>query len=515
MTNLNSKLLGGAAVALLAAAFAAPAQAQTVPLHSGGGTLAEKVYRDIFNCYGNHSGGDLTLGLAGPATGCNAVTPYRSNVEPIYVGVGSGNGKKAFVNHDASKFTDGPRTPDATPNASPSDFGPFYGTGTGAGWVRDTTDTGPFPSKVSFVGSDDPLLPADITTYNTVSGGSWGAPIQVPGLITTIAIPFKPIGTWNEKGKTQTGGSSKVQLSTNTLCGIFTGNITNWSDAAITADNAGFQLGSGAITVTYRSDGSGSTFLTSNGLINQCVTTSYPVPASWQTATGNSSGVGNNSFFVNVKNAIGLPANFVGASGSGGMKTAINATAGAIGYISPDFALPIDPTGPQAANLQTWASFVAAGTKVYKAPTAKNGTAIMGAVKAPLFTKNSCPTAPGGICAHDPLNWGVTNSKPLSAGAYPIGGFTFIDTYTCYTAAADVDAIAGVTPGALGLFRWFFGTTTDNSLHVKTELTNNGFSLVPGGWISAAKKLLTTNKPTKIGTPGQANTGCVAVTGGA
>src|ERR1700748_2110730 len=57
--NLNSKLLGGAAVALLAAAFAAPAQAQTTPVYSGGGTLAEKVYRDIFNCYGNQSGADL------------------------------------------------------------------------------------------------------------------------------------------------------------------------------------------------------------------------------------------------------------------------------------------------------------------------------------------------------------------------------------------------------------------------------------------------------------------------
>src|SRR5258706_14600934 len=38
--TLNSKLLGSAGAALLAAAFAVPAQAQTVPLYSGGGTLA-------------------------------------------------------------------------------------------------------------------------------------------------------------------------------------------------------------------------------------------------------------------------------------------------------------------------------------------------------------------------------------------------------------------------------------------------------------------------------------------
>jgi len=62
----NSKLLGSATVALLALAYAMPAQAAT-PLYSGGGTLAEKVYRDIFNCYGNHAGGDTTVGLAGAA----------------------------------------------------------------------------------------------------------------------------------------------------------------------------------------------------------------------------------------------------------------------------------------------------------------------------------------------------------------------------------------------------------------------------------------------------------------
>ncbi len=71
------------------------------------------------------------------------------------------------------------RTPDAVPVASTTDFGPFYGTGAGASWVRNTTDTGPFPSKVSFIGSDDPLLQSDIDTYNTKKNG-WGAPIQVP-----------------------------------------------------------------------------------------------------------------------------------------------------------------------------------------------------------------------------------------------------------------------------------------------------------------------------------------------
>ena len=511
--TLNSKLLGSAAVALLAATFAVPAQAQTTALYGGGSTFVEKVYRDTFDCYGNHSSGDLIAGLASPPASCNAATPYRSNVEAIYLGVGSGNGKKGYVSHDSSHFTDGPKTPDLTPNASPSDFGPFFGTGTGAGWARNTTDTGPFFPSVHFIGSDDPLLASDITTYNTNSGGHWGAPIQVPGIIGEIAVGFHQTATWTEKGKKVTGGSSLVDVTTDTLCGIISGAITDWSDNAFKATNGGVQLGSGPITVVYRSDGSGSTFLFTNALINQCAATTHPIPASWQTAAGNSSGVGNNSWFVNVKTAGLLPANFTGASGSGAVKAAVLATVGAIGYISQDFVLPIDPAGPKALNLQTFASI--AGTPVFKAPTAKNGTAIVGSAKAPSFAKNSCPSAPGGICAADPLNWGPAFPTPTSAAAYPIGGFSFIDTYTCFASATDKDAIAGTTAGSLGLLRWFFGSATENSGLVKTAFNANGFALIPGSWIGAVKKLLTTNKPTAIGTPGQANTGCTTVTGGA
>jgi hypothetical protein len=46
-------------------------------------------------------------------------------------------------------------------------------------------------------------------------------------------------------------------------------------------------------------------------------------------------------------------------------------------------------------------------------------------------------------------------------------------------------------------------------------LAANGFSPVPGGWLSGAKKLLTTDQKTAVGIPGQAKTGCATVTGGA
>src|SRR5262249_42753062 len=90
MTKLNSKLLGGAGFALMALAVAAPAKAQPVPLHSGGGPLAEKVYRDIFNCYGDSGAADtgglteLEESLQGQATGCNGIAAKNPDVQILY-----------------------------------------------------------------------------------------------------------------------------------------------------------------------------------------------------------------------------------------------------------------------------------------------------------------------------------------------------------------------------------------------------------------------------------------------
>ena len=340
--------------------------------------------------------------------------------------------------------------------------------------------------------------------------GNFGAPIQVPALITAIAVPFHPTVGWVEKGAKASGGSSQFSLSTANLCGIFTGAITDWSDARFKVDNGNVQLGNGAINIYYRGDSSGSTFLFSNALINpvrqHCRRSRLP----GMTATGNVSGVGNNSFFINVKAAGLLPANWTAASGSGAViKDAINLNAGAISYVSPDFVLPIDTSGPKAANLQAFGSAPAKSL----APTGKNATNIVAKIKAPVNKSpnvktglgGSCPMgtavgqSPDGNCAHNPLNWGVTNPAPAS-NAYPLGGFTFIDTYTCY--AADYTAIGATSGTKLGLLPWYFG---GNGTVVKTELTNNGFGAIPGGWLSAVKKLINTDTVSKINAAGTGN----------
>jgi len=496
MTKRTSIIMGGmaAAVALTTAGIAGAA---TTPLYSGGGTLAEKVYRDLFNAYGNTASGDLCVGRSN----CPA-THYNSDVEILYVGVGSGNGLKAIDGNDASLFVSGSKKPDAVPVPSTADFGPFYGTGTGATWVPGT-GVGPNFPKVSFVGSDNTLSATDVSAAKASSLGN-NPLIQFPGLVTAIAVPFNPSAGWTPHGVAVGGASSTVQLSTNTLCGIFTGAITQWSDAAIKADNRGVQLGTGQITVVYRHDSSGTTFLFTNALLNQCGTaahptnSTHPIPDQWLTdnsitAAGSApfykSGT---SFFINVFNAGHLPANFYndnsgasgvtgGANGSGGVKSIILATTGSIGYISPDFVKPVDSSGPAAANLQTYASFNAGSTKVYRPPTAANAVPIMASSKPPAF-----PTA-----AANPLNWGALNPTPSGSQTYPIGGFTFIDMHRCFTAAADVAALASTTPSSYGFFTWYYGPKSVNSGTPASILASDGFAPVPAAWASAITRLLT------------------------
>jgi ABC-type phosphate transport system substrate-binding protein len=582
MTKLNSKLLGGATVAFLAMAVAAPAQAQVTKLYSGGGTLAEKIYRDVFNCYGDQAGGEFTAGLGTGPSGCNGVPAYNANRTIFYVGVGSGNGLTAFTTGDPTQLTQptggSARTPDAVPVNGTTAYGSFYGTGVGAGWTPSATGTA-FP-KMSFAGSDDPLSSAKLATYNTNSATKgWGQAIQFPGLVTTVAIPYKPstggTGLWSEQGKDlhTYGASSRLQFSTNTLCGIFTGAITDWSSSEIKADNGNKALVDGPldgnthpITVVYRPDGSGTTFLFTNALIHQCgsqsnprtsavggIAITHPVPDSWLSDNGitNTAGIGadniggsNNNFFFTIA-AAHRPANFTAAAagGSGGIKAAINSTQGAISYISPDFTsngvwvaltktlTPFDSTGPKAANLQTWLSFNNHLTAKFVVASPAAGTATMNQtnLKPPSFAAGSCVAANStgvaphilaadGKCGHNPLNWGVTNPLPIGAAAYPMGGFTFIDMYQCYAAQADVDALVSkvATPtGQQGLWMWYFGATTINGSHVKNEMARNGFSLVPGTWSSAAKTLLTSDAVTKVAKAGTAKTPCAAISGGA
>ena len=71
-------------------------------------------------------------------------------------------------------------------------------------------------------------------------------------MIGEIAISFHQTATWTEKGKKATGGSSLVNVTTDTLCGIMTGAITDWKCNVVWGDNhAEFLTSSTGLSTRY------------------------------------------------------------------------------------------------------------------------------------------------------------------------------------------------------------------------------------------------------------------------
>lgn len=194
------------------------AQAAMADINGGGATLPQPLYQ---------TSGVLTTGFA------------------AYIGVGSGNGKAAFLNNDYTKF------------------------------VAGVTN-----KNVHWAGSDSKLSATELSTYASAKQPAWGKLIQVPSVATSVAIPFNKAGTAN------------VDLSVNQLCGVFSGRLTDWS--AITGSGR-----TGAIKIVYRSESSGTTELFTRFLNAKCsealpfaVTTTFSssygggLPASAVAATG-------------------------------------------------------------------------------------------------------------------------------------------------------------------------------------------------------------------------------------
>jgi len=130
-----------------------------------------------------------------------------------------------------------------------------------------------------------------------------------------------------------------LRLSANTACKIFTGQIANWSDAQIAADNNGRQFKNSPIRPVVRSDGSGTSYFFSQYCIDL-------VPAVWkQFATDQ--GIANQptSFW---------PQNFGQARGANGSDGCANLVANpvtgesSITAVATRLAQPSEPLAPRA-----------------------------------------------------------------------------------------------------------------------------------------------------------------------
>jgi phosphate transport system substrate-binding protein len=100
------------------------------------------------------------------------------------------------------------------------------------------------------------------------------------------------------------------------LASIFLGNIRKWNDNRIKADNPGSSLPDKEITVVYRSDGSGTTFIFSDYLSK--------ISKEWAGKVG-------------TGKSLNWPTG-MGAKGNPGVAGIIKQTEGTIGYIGSEYA---------------------------------------------------------------------------------------------------------------------------------------------------------------------------------
>lgn len=188
-------------------------------------------------------------------------------------------------------------------------------------------------------------------------------------------------------------GVDALKLSPELVAAIFTGELKKWNDPKLKALNPGVKLPSDPISVTYRSDGSGTT----------AVFTEYlsKVSPAWAQKTGSGK---------SVKFPAGL-----GAKGNEGVAGQLKTSPGSIGYIELAYA---KQTGiPFAAIRNQAGKFVEPSLEGISAAAA----ASMGAI---------------------PEDLRVSIVDPPGDGAYPIAAFTYLLVYEEQTDATKGRALA-------------------------------------------------------------------------
>ena len=164
--------------------------------------------------------------------------------------------------------------------------------GSGAGIAQIKAAT------IDFGASDKPMAPEELAQFGLAQ-----FPIVIGGVVPVVNIDGVAPG--------------KLRLDGVTLAKIFLGTITKWNDPAIVALNPGVTLGSEAISVVHRSDGSGTTF----NFVNYLSKTS----PDWKDKVGEG---------TSVQWPVG-----VGGKGNEGVAAYVKQIKNSIGYVELEYAL--------------------------------------------------------------------------------------------------------------------------------------------------------------------------------
>jgi len=227
-----------------------------------------------------------------------------------------------------------------------------YGSvGSGAGIAQITGRT------VDFGASDAPLTPEQAAACNGC--------VQIPWALTATGLAF------------HLKGVNKLNLNGSVVAGIYFGKITKWNDPKIAKLNPKVHLPGTPITPVFRSDGSGDTYAFTNYLAKES--------KAWKNSIG-------------FATSVGFPAG-VGGKGNVGVTSVVQATNGAIGYISASYII--------AAGLKAAALENAAGNFEY--PNLTNISAAAEMVKK--------------VPANNELH--IVSPPKKYSKAYPLSTFTY------------------------------------------------------------------------------------------
>lgn len=230
----------------------------------------------------------LSLAACGSdnATGGSSAASSSGSAAPALSGTLNGGGSSA-QDKAQQAWIAGFQTsnPDATINYTKSD--------SGAG------RKGLLDGSLTFAGTDAALdATKEIPTASAACSG--GSAIDLPVYVSPIAIAFNIPGV------------TKLNLTPDVAAKIFSGAITTWNDPAIVADNADSAAKlTGAITVVYRSDDSGTTKNFTDYL-------NKAAPSVWTWAASNTYPVTKDTF--------------QGQNGTSAVVQGIQAGSGTIGY---------------------------------------------------------------------------------------------------------------------------------------------------------------------------------------
>ncbi len=216
----------------------------------------------------------------------------------------------------------------------------------------------------------------------TVDFGASDAPMtdeqlaQAPGKILHIpTVLGAVVVVYNIPGL-----NGSLKLSPETLTAIYLGEVRQWDDARLKAENPGLNLPDTPIAVVHRSDGSGTTYVFTDYL--------SAVSPAWKSRVGKGTSV---SWPVGI-----------GAKGNEGVTGQVKQTPGAIGYVEVAYAvqnrLPTALLRNRAGN--------------YVEPKLENITA-----------------AAAGAASTMPDDLRVSIVDAPGANSYPISAFTYILVY--------------------------------------------------------------------------------------